>query len=76
MQVLPPGSTGGPSRLFILQPRGHHSADGGDLLADYRLSLPACRRLPGGRLPHSLFRLLRHRGQAWIKHDLRRHCAA
>ena len=41
MQVLPPGSTGGPSRLFILRP-----------VATTLLSLPARRRFAGGRLPH------------------------
>lgn len=42
MQVLPPSSTGGPSRLFIMRPGRHHAADGGDLTRrDYRLSRPA-----------------------------------
>lgn len=76
MQVLPPGSTGGPSRLFILRPVATTLLMAASFTRrDYRLSLPARRRFAGGRLPHysGCYAL------PWRQpgcHDLRRHRAA
>ncbi|STS83835.1 multidrug transporter MdtB [Klebsiella pneumoniae] len=52
MQVLPPGRTGGPSRLFIMRPVATTLLMVAILLAGtHRLPLSAGLRPAGGRLP-------------------------
>lgn len=76
MQVLPPGSTGGPSRLFILRPVATTLLMAAILLAGiigYRF-LPVAA-LPEVRLPHYSGCYASTLAPAGC-HDLRRHRAA
>ncbi|QUJ06412.1 hypothetical protein KCP69_12455 [Salmonella enterica subsp. enterica] len=73
MQVLPPkGSTGGPSRLFILRP-WCHSADGGDFSPGLSAIASAVAALPESIPTIQVVTLYRWRQPGC--HDLRRHRA-